>query len=455
MVKVAILGAGTIGGAIARALARNGHTVLVFVRNPDANVDLAKTDGITVLKGDSQDLAALGESFQAHRPSVLIDNWSDNSDDPADVRVLPLFASAGGRRAIFTSGCLVFNYPGHVLDDNAVPNNKLGSKRIAIENAFLGQKDIEGVVIRPGWVYGNKGSYLFQLWATPQADGKVHYHGSKTKAWGYVHEDDLAAAYVLLAEYPLSLAGQAFNVADSTRLSFEGLQQLHSRVTGHVAQWDELPPFSGETFFFHFMETDCVQGGAKIRALGWRPGHENYADYVDGCWRSFQAAQGRKADAAQAAPAPVQEPAPATHHLSCVCGAVKATLTGAPSANALCHCSVCRRLGSDYVRWAVFPPPAFALVQGEPQTYHSGLSTLWFCPDCGTKLWKRPQDGSSGPYICSAAAFHLQEGKLPESWTANLFHLYYANRVTDVDDGQAKFINAPQPLGGDGVLFTA
>ncbi|KAL1704048.1 Mss4-like protein [Schizophyllum commune] len=79
---------------------------------------------------------------------------------------------------------------------------------------------------------------------------------------------------------------------------------------------------------------------------------------------------------------------------SCLCGAVRFTFSGKPTATCLCHCLDCRKIsGSTYSTNAMFPIDAVTLTSGTPKGYTThGVSgkpiTNFFCGDCGSTLWR-------------------------------------------------------------------
>lgn len=76
-----------------------------------------------------------------------------------------------------------------------------------------------------------------------------------------------------------------------------------------------------------------------------------------------------------------------THHARCQCGAVAATMTGAPKFVALCHCLSCRRAtGGAFSTWVGFPDTEVAW-SGAPAFYASSPGVKrGYCSACGTPL---------------------------------------------------------------------
>ena len=81
-----------------------------------------------------------------------------------------------------------------------------------------------------------------------------------------------------------------------------------------------------------------------------------------------------------------------THHGSCLCGAVRYTVSAAPVAAMACHCTHCQKqTGSAFSTIAGVPESGFAL-EGEAATYvdhgDSGNKVeRSFCPQCGSPLF--------------------------------------------------------------------
>eukprot|EP00656_Telonema_subtile_P034914 TRINITY_DN38939_c0_g1_i1.p1 TRINITY_DN38939_c0_g1~~TRINITY_DN38939_c0_g1_i1.p1 ORF type:complete len:204 (-),score=19.82 TRINITY_DN38939_c0_g1_i1:131-742(-) len=74
---------------------------------------------------------------------------------------------------------------------------------------------------------------------------------------------------------------------------------------------------------------------------------------------------------------------------ACFCGAVKFTARGPPLWSALCHCSLCRRLGGGEVAaFAGFAPDCVSLVQGELHSHQSSENMIRHrCAVCGSPAY--------------------------------------------------------------------
>jgi hypothetical protein len=73
---------------------------------------------------------------------------------------------------------------------------------------------------------------------------------------------------------------------------------------------------------------------------------------------------------------------------SCLCGAVRYELQGAPSGASCCHCSMCQRAsGGAFQVYASVPLAALRWTSGQPRIYRSSSwASRGFCADCGSPL---------------------------------------------------------------------
>lgn len=80
------------------------------------------------------------------------------------------------------------------------------------------------------------------------------------------------------------------------------------------------------------------------------------------------------------------------HQGSCLCGAVRFTVSGTLSDPAACHCSQCRRQSGHYWASADAPNAAVAITGGDKVTWYqaSDAARRGFCATCGSFLfWQR------------------------------------------------------------------
>jgi nucleoside-diphosphate-sugar epimerase len=297
MVKVLVLGAnGYIGFAVATALRRDGHRVSGVIRNKDFVPTLQKSEIIPVI-GDIKDI----KSLQTHIESAAI--IVDATGAYIGQELAKAVAAAGKKsgvpkRLIYTSGVLAYgDHKGEIVDETIAPAAHV--PHVTHEKAVLAEKDIEGVVVRPGWVYGNdSGRYLDQYWV-PNSKGEIEIHGSPDKSWGWIHIDDLADAYARIASASKSLvSGEVFDVVDDTRVTYLQLRVAMARASGTEGKVVYLP--AGTDAWSQVMEATTVPSGKKIRkVLHWKPKHGTFFDDIDlyyAAWKAAVAARPKKSE---------------------------------------------------------------------------------------------------------------------------------------------------------------
>jgi len=297
MVRVLVTGVnGLIGGATALALRRAGHIVYGLIRDPKQSATLLENEIIPVI-GDSADV----KSFSAilDKVSVVIDNvltYEQNMGQSNRSLLSALAASSTKqkykKRYIYTSGVLVYNYP-EVVDETFTPNG-LGLWRIELEQTVITQPDVEGVVLRPGWVYGGSGGYVADIWYKGSQNGEVEYFGNVDKSWGWVHVTDLADAYLRAVEANGRIVGgEIFDVVDSTRVTCLQARTAFAKAAGLTGP--VVLKEAGKDNWSQTMEANAVPKADKIRRqLSWSPKNGPLLDGLDIYYQSWKAHQDKK-----------------------------------------------------------------------------------------------------------------------------------------------------------------
>jgi hypothetical protein len=159
----------------------------------------------------------------------------------------------------------------------------------------------------------------------------------------------------------------------------------------------------------------------------------------------------------------------------CLCGAVEFKISGKPLFNCIYHCSICRFNHSAHFKHAIaMDTKDITWVKGKDNL--AGYTTpaskgglglkRCFCKDCGTAIWSDWTESEAYKHLShykgvSGALFAtgdvVAEGKvtssvLPEALLPQ-FHVFYADRVRDVDDKLPHFKDLPKDFGGSGELI--
>lgn len=233
--KILVTGAtGYIGGAAAKALVERGHEVFGLARSEDSAGRL-RLAGITPVAGDFTDNASLiraASGFDTIVSTASIGSLAGSAEtfaqDRDAIRAMIGAAKGSGKTLIFTSGSAVLGIVNggeatrDVFDEDVslplppavfapasadVPpeltevfSAAMGA-RVETEKEVANASGIRGIVMRPGLVYGNGGSYdLPALIRMARAQGVAPHLGSGGTLQGYVHVDDLAELYCLAVE---------------------------------------------------------------------------------------------------------------------------------------------------------------------------------------------------------------------------------------------------------------
>jgi nucleoside-diphosphate-sugar epimerase len=233
--KILVTGAtGYIGGAAAKALVKRGHEVFGLARSEDAAGRL-RLAGITPVAGDFADNASLIRA--ASEVDTIVSTASIGSlagsaetfaQDRDAIRAMLGATEGSGKTLIFTSGSAVLGIVNggeatrDVFDEDVslplppsvfapasanvppVMVEMFGAAmcaRVETEKEVASASGVRGIVIRPGLVYGNGGSYdLPGLIRMARAQGVAPHLGSGGTLQGYIHVDDLAELYCLAVE---------------------------------------------------------------------------------------------------------------------------------------------------------------------------------------------------------------------------------------------------------------
>lgn len=296
--KVFVTGAtGYVGHGVAAALRRAGHEVWGLARSGEKAQMLARREIHPVL-GSLQ--KPEGFLMAAEACSVLVHAASEHGPDAFDVdrATIEALVSTGRRGAqpktlIYTSGVWIYgDTAGKRVDETApVRPAKAVARRPANERLVLDATAVRGLVLRPGCVYGGRGSLTSAWFRGATRDGALRVVGDGSARWAIVHLDDLADAYVRAAES--GRAGEIFNVTDRSRATAMDMAQAVARVTGYAGQIERVPVGVAAEEMGDLAEClaldQHVDSRKAVRLLGWQPRHAGFVDEIDECHEAWKA----------------------------------------------------------------------------------------------------------------------------------------------------------------------
>src|SRR5579872_7470325 len=206
--KVFVTGAsGYIGQAVAKAFRFNGHDVWGLVRTEKSAQGL-KRDEIRPVIGSLEQPNSLKSVLSDAEAIVHCAFDSSGEGVKKDEAAIDLFIKAAAhgpfpKSILYTSGVWIYgNTREKVVDESErVQPLSVVKWRPSHEEKLLKAESplIRPVVIRPGCVYGRKGS-LTSMWFNSAKNGKIEIAGNGENRWAMVHIDDLARLYVKAAE---------------------------------------------------------------------------------------------------------------------------------------------------------------------------------------------------------------------------------------------------------------
>lgn len=131
---------------------------------------------------------------------------------------------------------------------------------------------------------------------------------------------------------------------------------------------------------------------------------------------------------------------------SCMCGAVRFSVTGAPEAMGYCHCESCRQ-------WSAAPLNAFSLWKPEAVQVTAGKDNIGsysktpnslrkWCLTCGGHVFtEHPGMGLTDVYAAV----------IPDFPYAAAVHVNYQETRLPIADGLPKLRDLPKEMGGSGM----
>lgn len=302
--KVFVTGAsGYAGFYAAIALRSAGHTVYGLLRNTDTKIatDLQKNE-IHLVTG------SLGEPDTYHselqQSDVIIHTAIDYRDpvkiDRIFLEALSKIAATGYRKPllVYTTGCSVYGKVDRLIMDETTlgnPNSPLAF-RMEQEKFVLSMESIKKVIVRPGFMYGkdarsSMSGAWFKIGIDANRYGKATYHGDPQKRWSWVHIEDLAQAYVKIAESSAYIDGEIFCLADEQRIKVLDVMTACVRAAGFDGDIELAPTNQADWFNVASDQNELITSRKAYRMLNWSPRHTGVLDNLETYYQAWIASQ--------------------------------------------------------------------------------------------------------------------------------------------------------------------
>lgn len=297
--KIFITGAtGYIGFAVAKTFRRAGYQVLGLTRSIEKSKLLAKEE-IEPIIGSLQNPSGFVKT--AAQSDIIIHAAVDYSNNTAalDKDMIESIIDAARvsgkvQKLIYTSGTWVYGKSQEILTEESETKAikavrwRPETDKLVIDNPYL-----NGIVIRPGCVYGGKGDMTNDLFDAVINKKSVDIIGDGTNRWPMVHVDDLARAYQLAAEN--NIVDQAINIVEELSSSINEIVSDINALINHEGKINPISLKEAIEIRGDFAEALAINqtfDTSKARALlGWKPLHRGFHQELNqyySTWKAFQ-----------------------------------------------------------------------------------------------------------------------------------------------------------------------
>lgn len=301
--KVFVTGAtGFIGNAVAARISAAGHEVWGLTRSDDKAVCLAGGEIRPVVgnmdRPESFVQIAADCQVVIHCAAEMSERFLALDRKMVETLLAALRESNRPTMLIYTSGVWVYgNLADECVDETSqVRPPEFVQQRAACETFVLScnKQPLRTFVIRPGCVYGGKGSLTGAWFESALKKGAAQIVGEGQNRWAMIHRHDLAELYLRVMES--SLGGEIFNGTDRSRFSVRECAEAANRAAGKGGKVQIISPTEARAVSGSLVDgmllNQHVDSSKAVRYLGWQPRH---AGFVDGAplyfeaWKAFQA----------------------------------------------------------------------------------------------------------------------------------------------------------------------
>jgi len=300
MTHVFVAGAGGyIGQSVSLALRRAGYKVTGLIRHEEKGHYLRLNEVRTIL-GDYLKPSEYEQHLK--KADIIVDCVGTNTPEfinkvvevSKDKYNRPLF--------IFTSGHYAHSDIPNIVDETHFPDKNIippGLKaRIEFEQLVVKNKDLRGVVVRPGYCYGGDGGVMENLYFNIGENDDLKLYGRSDKRVNWVHVEDLADAFVRIAKVGKIVDGEIFEIGGDRTPTYEEAAVTAAKAAGWKGKLIRNCEVPKNDIWLVIQESNCVTSSQKaFDLLGWKERHLGFIDEIDlyyECWKAADTKNKRK-----------------------------------------------------------------------------------------------------------------------------------------------------------------
>lgn len=296
--KVFITGAtGYIGFNVAKVFRNEGYQVYGLTRSDKNAITLKRNEIIPVLgsmQSPNSYMKVIEDSdIIIHAAADYNANISELDKSTVKELINGIKMTGEIKKFIYTSGTWVYGSTMDQIINEKNATNPISpvSWRPEIDEIVISNPFINGVVIRPGCVYGMKGGMTNDWFDSIEKLNEINIVGDGSNHWPMVHAIDLANAYLLAAQS--NVGGEIFNIVEEKSSSINEIISGIRSLTNFNGNVNYIPLDKALGIMGEFAEALAIDQRFDIskvkNILNWSPKHTGFYNELEIYYNTWKA----------------------------------------------------------------------------------------------------------------------------------------------------------------------